>query len=197
MSAAEVRSLGQVGADGVDALLGCKDGGVDDVVCEPEVVRAAEVEAFAGAVGVGEDGTVCGLKEAAVVEGGEGGVEEDGVGAGSLLEEETVGELLGRAAAEGEDDVMHGEGGGERGGLEAAEVVFAVAGEELGDGGVGAGFEVGVEVYEVPAEARGEEAADGGFTCAHETGEDETAVEEVGGRGDGWLESFGGRHTVS
>ncbi len=70
------------------------------------------------------------------------------------------------------------EGGGEGGGFEAAEVGFAMALEELGDGGVGAGFEVGVEIEEGPVEAGGEEAADGGLACSHEAGEDEAA--EVG-----------------
>ena len=88
--------------------------------------------------------------------------------------------LFGGTTAEGEDGVVVAQGGGEGGGFEAAEVGFAVALEELGDGGVGACFEVGVEVEEGPVEAVGEEAADGGLACAHEAGEDESAG---GGRG--------------
>ena len=120
-----------------------------------------------------------GLQHAAVVEGGEGRVEEDGGGGGGLLEQQAVGEDFGRAAAEREDDVAAAEGGGEGLRLELAEVGFAVGGEDGGDGEAGAGFDVGVEVEEVPAEAIGEQAADGGFAGAHESGEDEAA--EVGG----------------
>jgi len=71
--------------------------------------------------------------------------------------------------------VVAAEGGGEGGRFEAAEVGFAVALEELGDGGSGAGLEVGVEVQEAPVEAGGEKAADGGLARSHEAGEDEAA----------------------
>ncbi len=130
-----------------------------------------------------------------------------------MFEEEAVGEVFGGSAAEGEDGVAEGEGGGEGGGLEAAEAGFAVEFEELGDGGVGAGFEVGVEVEEVPVEAGGEEVADGGLARSHEAGEDEAfEVGEGGwgcrGYGGGGLEhglrvflagcvGFGGRHGFS
>src|SRR5882757_1664281 len=115
------------------------------------------------------------LKHAAVEEGGEGSVEEDGEGGGGLFEEEAVGEFFRGSAAEGEDGVVLAEGGGEGGGFEAAEVGLAVALEELGDGGSGSGLEVGVEVEEAPVETGGEEAADGGLACSHEAGEDEAA----------------------
>jgi hypothetical protein len=102
-----------------------------------------------------------------------------------LFKEEAVGEFFGSSAAEGEDGVVAAEGGGEGGGFEAAEVGFAVALEELGDGGVGAGFEVGVEVEELPVETGGEEAADGGLACSHEAGEDEAAEVRGGWGGAG------------
>ena len=155
-------------------MVGCLVGGDDGEACEAAVERVAAFEAELSGGGVGEDGSGDVLQHASVVEGGEGGVEEDGEGAGGLLEEETVGEVFRGATAEGEDGVGAGEGRGEGGGFEAAEAGFALLGEELGDGGAGAGFEVGVEVEEVPVEAVGEETADGGFACAHETGEDET-----------------------
>src|ERR1700733_10628156 len=101
----------------------------------------AALEAELGGGGVCEDGARDLLKHAAVEEGGEGGVEEDGEGGGGLLEEEAVGEVFGGSAAEGEDDVAVAEGRGEGSGFEAAEAGFAVLLEELRDGGVGAGFE--------------------------------------------------------
>ena len=165
----------------VDGLVGGLVGGGDGEVGQAAVEGVAFGEALLGGGRVSEDGAGDVLEHAAIEEGGEGGVEEDGEGGGGLLEEEAVGELFGCATAEGEDGVVVAEGGGEGGGFEAAEVGFAVALEELGDGGSGAGFEVGVEVEEVPVEAGGEEAADGGFACSHESGEDEAA--EVGGDG--------------
>ena len=124
---------------------------------------------------------VDGLQHAAVEEGGEGRVEEDGGGGGGLLEQQAVGEGLGCASAEGEDDVAAAERRGEGLGLELAEVGFAVGGEDGGDGEAGAGLDEGVEVEELPAEAGGEQAADGGLAGAHEAGEDDAA--EVGGDG--------------
>ena len=169
----------------MDRLVGVEVGGIDGEVGEAAVEGVALLEAMQGGGGIGEDGAGQGwiaevLEHAAVEEGGEWGVEEDGEGAGSLFEEKAVGELFGGASAEGEDGVVGAEGGGEGGGFEAAEVGFAVALEELGDGGAGAGLEVGVEVEEVPGEAGGEEAAYGGLACSHKAGEDEAA--EVGGR---------------
>src|ERR1700677_1128168 len=131
-------------------------------------------EAKLGGGGVFEDRTGDVLQHAAVEESGEGRVEKDGEGAGGLLEEETVGKLFGGSTAEGQDGVRAAKGRGERGGFEAAEVGFAVAGEELGYSGAGASFEVGIEVEEVPLEAGGDEAADGGLARSHEAGEGET-----------------------
>src|SRR5260370_12258777 len=111
------------------------------------------------------------MKYAAVEEGGEGGVEEDGEGGGGLFEEEAVGELFRGAAAEGEDGVVLAEGGGESGGFEAAEMGLAVALEELGDGGAGASLEVGVEVEEAPVEAGGEGGGDGGVSRSYRSRE--------------------------
>ena len=166
-------------------MFGCEIGGVDGEVGEAAVEGVAFGEALFGGGGVGKDGAGYILEHAAVVEGGEGGVEEDGEGSGGLFEEEAVGELFGGASAQGEDGVVVAEGGGEGGGFEAAEVGFAVALEEFGDGRSGASFEVGVEVEEVPGEARGEEAADGGFACPHEAGQDEAAEMRRDGRA--WL----------
>ena len=180
-------------------MVGGEVGGVDGEVGEAAVEGVAFVEAELGGGGVGEDGAGDVLQHAAVEEGGEGGVEEDGEGGGGLFEEEAVGELFGGSSAEGEDGVVVAEGGGEGGGFEAAEVGFAVVGEELGDGGAGACFEVGVEVEEAPVEAGGEEASDGGLACSHEAGEDE-ALEM---RGDGGVGGFsfdgglGGDHLLS
>ncbi len=153
--------------DGGSGLFGREEGGIDGEAGEAAVEGVAGVEAALSGLGISEVGAVgvaggrscagieC-LEHAAVEEGAEGGVEEDGEGAGGLLEEEAVGEGLGCAAAEGEDDVGLPEGAGEGGGLEAAEVRLAVLLEEVGDGGAGAGFEVGVEVEEGPAELGGE-----------------------------------------
>jgi len=142
------------------------------------------------------------LQHAAVEEGGEGCVEEDGEGGGGLLDEEAVGELLGCAAAQREDSVVAGEGGGEGGGLKAAETSLAVALEELGDGGSGAVLQVGVDVEEGPADACGEDAADGGLARSHEAGEDDAAKmrrdgREGGGCGLGQGVGLGGRHGLS
>ncbi len=169
--------------DGVDGLVGGQVGGVDGEVGETSVEGMALLEAELGCGGVGEDRAGDVLQHAAVEEGGEGGVEEDGEGGRGLFEKEAVGELFRRAAAEGEDGVVLAEGRGEGGGFETAEVSFAVLGEEMGDRGSGAGLEVGVEVEELPVEAGGEEAADGGFACSHEAGEDEAA--EMSGREGG------------
>jgi len=177
-------------------------GGGDREASHAAVEGVATLEAELGGGGIFEDGARDVLQYAAVEEGGEGRVEEDGEGGGSLLEEEAVGEVFGGSTAEGEDDVVVPEGRGEGGGFEAAEAGFAVLLEELGDSGVGAGLEVGVEVEEVPADAGGEEAADGGLACSHEAGEDETF--EMGwGLGHGFdlgLDlgfGFGGRHCLS
>jgi hypothetical protein len=182
-----VRALTEGGGeDGFDGLVGGEVGGVNGEGGEAAVEGMAVGEAELGGGGVFQDRAGYVLKHAAVEEGGERGVEEDGEGAGGLLEEEAVGELFGRAAAEGEDGVGAGEGGGEGGGFEPAKAGFAVEGEELGDGGAGAGLEVRVQVEEVPLEAGGEETADGGLARSHEAGEDEAT--EMGG--DDW----GGRY---
>ena len=73
-------------------------------------------------------------EHASVVERGEGCVEEDGCGCRGLLEQEAIGEDLGRASAEREDDIAAAERGGEGLGLKLAEVCFAVGGEDGGDG---------------------------------------------------------------
>ena len=94
----------------VDSLAGGLAGGVDGEVGEAAVEGMALVEAKLGGGGIGEDWTGDVLQHAAVEEGGEGSVEEDGEGGGSLFEEETVGELFGGASAEGEDGVVVAEG---------------------------------------------------------------------------------------
>jgi len=160
-----------VGEECVNGLVGSLVGGGDGEVGEAAVERVAAFEAELGGGGVFEDGTGDVLQHAAVEEGGEGCVEEDGEGAGSLFEEETVGEVFWRAAAQGEDVVGEAESRSEGGGFESAEAGFTLFGEELRDGGSGARFEVGVEIEEVPVEAVGKEAADGGFSCSHESGE--------------------------
>jgi len=182
------RRLIQGGEDGGDGLLRGEGGGVDGEAGEAGVEGVAPGEAELGLGGVREDGTGDGwitevLKHAAVEEGWEWGVEEDGEGGWGLLEEEAVGEVFGGAAAEGEDGVGVAEGRGEGGGLEAAEAGFAVALEELWDGGSGAALEVGVEVEEAPADAVDEEEADSGLAGNPEAGEDETF--KVRGDSDG------------
>ncbi len=134
-----------------------------------------------------------GLAGAAGGEGLEGSGEVDDGGVGGLLEEEAVAELFGGSSSEGEDDVALAEEGGEGGGLEVAEVGFAVLGEDLGDGAVVAGFDLVVEIEEAPAEALGEERAGGGFAGAHEAGEDDAMRDCAsgeswirGGFGFGW-----------
>jgi len=173
-SGAGVRRLVQAGEDGCDCFVRGKGGGVDGEAGEAGVEGVAAGETELGCGGVFEEGAADVLQHAAIEEGGEGGVEEDSEGGRGLLEEETVGEVLGGSAAEGEDGVGLAEGGGEGGGLEAAEAGFAVALEELGDCGSGALLEVSVEVEEVPAELGREKTADGGFAGSHEAGEDET-----------------------
>ena len=92
-----------------------------------------------------------------------------------------------------------GEGRGEGGGFEAAEVGFAMTLEKLGDGGSGALLEVGVEIEEGPADAGCEDAAYGGLARAHESGEDDAA--KMGGDGGefrfGQRVWLGGRHCLS
>src|SRR6202044_3784677 len=114
-----------------------------------------------------EHGTGDLLEDTAVVEGGEGSVEEDGRGGGGLFEQKAVGKDLGCAATEREHEVAAAECGGEGARLEAAEVGFPVAREDLRDTEAGAGFEVRVEVDEGPAETIGEQATDGGLAGAH------------------------------
>jgi hypothetical protein len=170
----------------VDCLYGLARGlvgGVDGEVGETAVERVALLEALLGGGGVCENRAGDVLQHAAVEEGGEGSVEEDGVGGGGLFEEEAVGELFRGSTSKRENGVVAAESGGESSGFEAAEVGLAVALEELGDGGSGAGFEVGVQVEELPVEAGGEETADGGLARSHEACEDEAA--EVGGSFDG------------
>ena len=176
------------GEDGIYGFVGGLGGGIDGEARQAAVERVAAGEALLGGDGVLEDGAADVLQHAAVVEGGEGSVEEDGEGAGGLLDEESVGELFGRAAAECEDGLGAAEGGGEGARFKAAEAGFAVKLEELGNGGAGAGFEVSVDVEEVPADTGGEETADGGLACSHEPGEDEAF--EVGGD-DGGDDGFG------
>ena len=155
----------------------------------------AKAEASLGGGGIGEVGTIDdaggeGLEHAAVEEGREGGIEEDGDGAGSLLDEEAVAEGFGRAAAEGEYGVRAGEGAGEGAGLEAAEMGLAEGAEDLGDGDTGEVGDEVVEIEEGPAEVVGEVAADGGLAGAHEAGEDDAG--EVGREDGGGWECAGG-----
>jgi len=173
----------QGGENGCDCFVRGEGGGVDGEAGEAGVERVTAGEAELGCCGVFEDGAADVLQHAAIEEGGEGGVEEDGEGGRGLLEEETVGEVLGGSAAEGEDGIGLAEGGGECGGLEAAEAGFAMALEELGDRGSGALLEVSIEVEEVPAELGREKAANSGFARTHEAGKDETF--KVCGSGDG------------
>jgi len=161
--------------EGVDGLVDGLVCGFEGEVGEAAVEGMALLESELGCGGVFEDRAGYVLEHAAIEEGGEWGVEEDGEGGGGLLEEETVGELFGGSTAEGEDGAVATEGGGEGRGFEAAEVGLAVALEELGNGGSGAGFEVRVEVEELPVESVGEETAYGGLACSHEAGEDEAA----------------------
>ncbi len=162
--------------DGVGGLIEVEVSGVEGVGGDALVVGAAEMEAAlgeseVGEVGAGGGGGVGGLGGAAVDEGAEGSGEIDDGGVRSLLKEETVAESFGGAAAEGEDDVALAKKGGKGGGLDVAEVSFAVLGEDLGDGAVVAGFDLAVEIEEAPAEAVGEEFAGGGLARAHEAGE--------------------------
>jgi hypothetical protein len=132
------------------------------------------VRSGVGGGGVGEDGPGYVLEDAAVEEGGEGSVEEDGEGAGGLFEEEAVGEDSGvpppramtvlRWPRRRRGRSIRGGGSGARRG-----------GRRSRDGEAGAGLEVGVEVEEVPAESGGEEAADGALAGPHEAGEDDAA----------------------
>jgi hypothetical protein len=185
--------------EGVDGLVGGEVGGVDGEVGEAAVEGMAFGEAELSGGGIFEDGASNVLQHAAVEEGGEGCVEEDGEGGGGLFEEEAVGEAFRSASAEGYDRGAMGEGGGEGGGFEAAEAGFAVEGEDLGDGGSSALLEMGIEIEEGPADAVGEEASYGGLARSHEAGEDQAL--EVGGDGgvggfrfDGGL---GGDHLLS
>ena len=198
----------------VDGLVGSEICAVDGEVGEAAVEGMALVETELSGGGVGEDRAGYVLQHAAVEEGGEWGVEEDGEGGGCLLEEEAVGEFFRGTTAEGQDGVVAAECGGECGGFEAAEVGLAMLGEELGNGGSGAGLKVSIEVEEAPVEASGEEAAYGGLARSHEAGEDEAAEVrggEVGaglvvwhvlclgfvGTGLGLRFGLGGRHCLS
>ena len=136
-----------------DGLVRGLGGGVDGDAGQAPVERMAARVADLGGLGVGEVGAADVLQHAAVEEGWKGGVEEDGEGGGGLLEEEAIGEFFGCAAAEGEDGLGPAEGRGVGGGFEAAEVGFAVVGEEFRDGCAGALLEEGVEIEEGPAEA--------------------------------------------
>ncbi len=167
---------------------------MDGVGGDAFVVGAAEAEAALGEVEVGEVGAdggggVGGLVGAAGYEGVEVGGEVDDGGVGRLFEEEAIAELFGGSAAEGDDGATLAEEGGEGGGLEVAEVGFAVFGEDFGDGALVAGFDLAVEIEEAPAEALGEEGAGGGFAGSHEAGEDDA----VNGGGFG----FGGHGLVA
>ena len=90
----------------------CLVGGDDGEAGEAAVERVAAFEAELGGGGVGEDWAGDVLQHASVEEGWEGCVEEDGEGAGGLLEEEAVGEVFRGSATEGEDGVGAGEGRG-------------------------------------------------------------------------------------
>lgn len=175
----------QTGKNGFDGLVRGQVCRVDGKAGETAIEGVATVEAELGCGRVFEDRAGDVLQHAAVEEGGEGSVKEDGEGAGSLLEKEAVGKVFGGSSAEGQDGIGEAEGGDEGGGLEAAETGFTVIAEELGYGGAGALLEVGVEVEEVPVEARGKEAADGGFAGPHEAGQDQTfeMLRDGGGRG--------------
>ncbi len=114
----------------------------------------ARGEAELGGGGVGEDGAgegwipmSCSMQRSKRV--GKGASRKMVKVAGVCSRRRRLVRLFGGSAAEGEDGVVAAEGGGEGGGFEAAEVGFAVALEELGDGGSGAGFEMGVEIEEV------------------------------------------------
>jgi hypothetical protein len=177
--------------------------GGDGVTGEAAEERLTGVVAGLGFGGGGDDRADVfrggeGLQHAAVEEGGEGCVEMDDDGAGSLFEEKAVGQLVKCAAAEGEDGGGAGQSVGEGGGLELAEAGLAVLGEDVGDGEGCARLDVGVEVEEVPAEPVREQAADGGLTRAHEAGKDDAADGGGKGYGRGGLAGcFGGGHKVS
>lgn len=96
--------------EGVDGLAGGLVGGVDGEVGKAAVEGMSLAEAELGGDGVCEDGAGYVLEDAAVEEGGEGCVEEDGEGGGGLLEQEAVGEFFGGSPAEGEDGVVVAEG---------------------------------------------------------------------------------------
>jgi hypothetical protein len=198
----ELGFFAEGGEDGGGGLVEGEGGGVDGVAGDALVVGTAEVEAALGEGEVGEVGArggggVGGLLGAAGDEGVEGGGEVDDGGVGCLLEEETVAELFGRAAAEGEDDVALAEESGEGGGLEAAEVGLAELREDFGDGAGGvtgeglATLDLVVEVKEAPAEVLGEECAGRGFAGAHEAGQDD-AVEGCVAREEDVIAGFGG-----
>ena len=181
--------------DGLGGFRRAEAGGGQDVTCEAEIEGVAALEASLGFKGRGEDGTDVigggdGLEHATIEEDGKGGLEVEDHSAGSLLEQEPICKLLGGASAEGQDRACPGEGVGEGRGFHAAEMSFAVAGEELGNGGAGAGFDVLIEVEEVPAQGSGEQPADGGFAGSHKADEDDTFERDRKGGGLGW--SLGG-----
>ena len=100
----------QTGEDGLDGLVRSEGGGVDGEAGEAGIERVAAGEAELGGGGIFENRACDVLQHAAVEEGGEGGVEEDGEGAWGLLEKEAVGEVFRGSAAEGKDGVGEAEG---------------------------------------------------------------------------------------
>ncbi len=68
-------------------------------------------------------------------------------------------------------------------GFEAAEVFFAVMGEDAGDREAVLRGDEGVDVEKGPVQACREEAAHGGLAGAHEAGEDDTTGQRSGRRG--------------
>ncbi len=144
-----------------DGLLGAEQFGIDGVVGEAAVDGLAGEKALFGGgridqVGPGfpwSGGTgVVRLQNASVEERGEGCIEEDGGGSRGLLEQEAIGEDLGCASAQREDDIVSAKRGGEGLRLKLAEVLLAVRGEDGRDWLAGAGLDVGVEIEELPAE---------------------------------------------
>lgn len=138
-------------------------GGRED---RPEVIRRSEA-----------------LEHAAIEESREGRVKKDDESARSLLEQKTIGELLGGASTQSEYGCGAGESVAQCGGFKTTKASFALAFEELRDGGMAASFEVGVQIEEVPAEGVGKDAADGRFAGTHKTSENDAA--EVSRKSDG------------
>ena len=91
--------------------------------------------------------------------------------AGGGEEQRASSGVLDGAAAQGQyQRVIGGAQTGYCGVLAIAELCFAVAGEELGDGRAGFRLDHIVHIDEAPAQAASKERADGGFARAHEAG---------------------------